>query len=119
MGHTVAPVSSVSVLGDQFQDYNKGSTFEKEIPSHLESVDVLTCLRSPWYQCHTFVGDKLLCQTPTFYLGSVLGLMGRAIPPDRHSPHNLKEQHHMRGSITQGKACVQKMAMALRDQVGK
>ncbi|NXX95090.1 NCOR2 protein, partial [Centropus bengalensis] len=30
------------------------------------------------------------------------GLMGRAIPPDRHSPHNLKEQHHMRGSITQG-----------------
>uniref|UniRef100_A0A8C4YPS2 Nuclear receptor corepressor 2 n=1 Tax=Gopherus evgoodei TaxID=1825980 RepID=A0A8C4YPS2_9SAUR len=30
------------------------------------------------------------------------GLMGRAIPPDRHSPHNLKEQHHIRGSITQG-----------------
>uniref|UniRef100_A0A8C3IQY1 Nuclear receptor corepressor 2 n=1 Tax=Chrysemys picta bellii TaxID=8478 RepID=A0A8C3IQY1_CHRPI len=29
-------------------------------------------------------------------------LMGRAIPPDRHSPHNLKEQHHIRGSITQG-----------------
>ncbi|XP_035754441.1 nuclear receptor corepressor 2 [Egretta garzetta] len=33
---------------------------------------------------------------------SIEGLMGRAIPPDRHSPHNLKEQHHMRGSITQG-----------------
>nr|XP_033811631.1 nuclear receptor corepressor 2 isoform X4 [Geotrypetes seraphini] len=30
------------------------------------------------------------------------GLMGRAIPADRHSPHNLKEHHHMRGSITQG-----------------
>ncbi|XP_047418834.1 nuclear receptor corepressor 2 isoform X7 [Sciurus carolinensis] len=29
------------------------------------------------------------------------GLMGRAIPPERHSPH-LKEQHHSRGSITQG-----------------
>ncbi|XP_067163356.1 nuclear receptor corepressor 2 isoform X12 [Apteryx mantelli] len=33
---------------------------------------------------------------------SIEGLMGRAIPPDRHSPHNLKEQHHIRGSITQG-----------------
>uniref|UniRef100_H3B377 Nuclear receptor corepressor 2 n=1 Tax=Latimeria chalumnae TaxID=7897 RepID=H3B377_LATCH len=31
----------------------------------------------------------------------ILGLMGRAIPQDRHSPHSLKE-HHMRGSITQG-----------------
>uniref|UniRef100_A0A4X1ULM3 Uncharacterized protein n=1 Tax=Sus scrofa TaxID=9823 RepID=A0A4X1ULM3_PIG len=30
------------------------------------------------------------------------GLMGRAIPPERHSPHHLKEQHHIRGSITQG-----------------
>ncbi|XP_021113299.1 nuclear receptor corepressor 2 isoform X3 [Heterocephalus glaber] len=30
------------------------------------------------------------------------GLMGRAIPPERHSPHHLKEQHHLRGSITQG-----------------
>ncbi|XP_077165456.1 nuclear receptor corepressor 2 isoform X3 [Paroedura picta] len=30
------------------------------------------------------------------------GLMGRAIPPDRHSPLNLKEPHHIRGSITQG-----------------
>lgn len=28
--------------------------------------------------------------------------MGRAIPPERHSPHHLKEQHHIRGSITQG-----------------
>lgn len=28
------------------------------------------------------------------------GLMGRAIP-EQHSPH-LKEQHHTRGSITQG-----------------
>lgn len=28
------------------------------------------------------------------------GLMGRAIP-EQHSPH-LKEQHHIRGSITQG-----------------
>ncbi|XP_065424767.1 nuclear receptor corepressor 2 isoform X28 [Chrysemys picta bellii] len=33
---------------------------------------------------------------------SIEGLMGRAIPPDRHSPLNLKEQHHIRGSITQG-----------------
>ncbi|XP_074868476.1 nuclear receptor corepressor 2 isoform X4 [Carettochelys insculpta] len=33
---------------------------------------------------------------------SIEGLMGRAIPPDRHSPHNLKDQHHIRGSITQG-----------------
>uniref|UniRef100_A0A7M4FNR7 Nuclear receptor corepressor 2 n=1 Tax=Crocodylus porosus TaxID=8502 RepID=A0A7M4FNR7_CROPO len=31
---------------------------------------------------------------------SIEGLMGRAIPPD--GPHNLKEQHHIRGSITQG-----------------
>ncbi|XP_033618575.1 nuclear receptor corepressor 2 [Fukomys damarensis] len=30
------------------------------------------------------------------------GLMGRAIPAERHSPHHLKEQHHLRGSITQG-----------------
>uniref|UniRef100_A0A452I531 Nuclear receptor corepressor 2 n=1 Tax=Gopherus agassizii TaxID=38772 RepID=A0A452I531_9SAUR len=37
-----------------------------------------------------------------YSLWPVLGLMGRAIPPDRHSPHNLKEQHHIRGSITQG-----------------
>ncbi|ELK26431.1 Nuclear receptor corepressor 2 [Myotis davidii] len=34
--------------------------------------------------------------------GSIEGLMGRAIPPERHSPHHLKEQHHIRGSITQG-----------------
>ncbi|XP_077015703.1 nuclear receptor corepressor 2 isoform X10 [Tamandua tetradactyla] len=33
---------------------------------------------------------------------SIEGLMGRAIPPERHSPHHLKEQHHLRGSITQG-----------------
>ncbi|XP_054852699.1 nuclear receptor corepressor 2 isoform X2 [Eublepharis macularius] len=33
---------------------------------------------------------------------SIEGLMGRAIPPDRHSPLNLKEPHHIRGSITQG-----------------
>ncbi|XP_067395809.1 nuclear receptor corepressor 2 isoform X6 [Emydura macquarii macquarii] len=33
---------------------------------------------------------------------SIEGLMGRAIPPDRHSPHSIKEQHHIRGSITQG-----------------
>uniref|UniRef100_A0A8C6BWD4 Nuclear receptor corepressor 2 n=1 Tax=Monodon monoceros TaxID=40151 RepID=A0A8C6BWD4_MONMO len=33
---------------------------------------------------------------------SIEGLMGRAIPPERHSPHHLKEQHHVRGSITQG-----------------
>lgn len=31
---------------------------------------------------------------------SIEGLMGRAIP-EQHSPH-LKEQHHIRGSITQG-----------------
>ncbi|KAM4827650.1 nuclear receptor corepressor 2 [Thomomys bottae] len=30
------------------------------------------------------------------------GLMGRAIPSERHSPHHLKEQPHIRGSITQG-----------------
>ncbi|XP_063171740.1 nuclear receptor corepressor 2 [Candoia aspera] len=33
---------------------------------------------------------------------NIEGLMGRAIPPDRHSPLNLKEPHHIRGSITQG-----------------
>ncbi|XP_040843066.1 nuclear receptor corepressor 2 [Ochotona curzoniae] len=33
---------------------------------------------------------------------SIEGLMGRAIPAERHSPHHLKEQHHIRGSITQG-----------------
>uniref|UniRef100_A0A8C9KDC2 Nuclear receptor corepressor 2 n=1 Tax=Panthera tigris altaica TaxID=74533 RepID=A0A8C9KDC2_PANTA len=33
-------------------------------------------------------------------------LMGRAIPPERHSPHHLKEQHHIRGSITQGATSV-------------
>ncbi|KAB0400322.1 hypothetical protein E2I00_006102, partial [Balaenoptera physalus] len=35
---------------------------------------------------------------------SIEGLMGRAIPPERHSPHHLKEQHHIRGSITQASA---------------
>lgn len=39
-----------------------------------------------------------LSNTISFFLG----LMGRAIPPDRHSPLNLKEPHHNRGSITQG-----------------
>ncbi|XP_054551400.1 nuclear receptor corepressor 2 isoform X6 [Talpa occidentalis] len=33
---------------------------------------------------------------------SIEGLMGRAIPAERHSPHHLKEQPHIRGSITQG-----------------
>ncbi|XP_028912704.1 nuclear receptor corepressor 2 isoform X10 [Ornithorhynchus anatinus] len=33
---------------------------------------------------------------------SIEGLMGRAIPAERHSPHHIKEQHHIRGSITQG-----------------
>ncbi|XP_058137221.1 nuclear receptor corepressor 2 isoform X4 [Dasypus novemcinctus] len=33
---------------------------------------------------------------------SIEGLMGRAVPPERHSPPHLKEQHHLRGSITQG-----------------
>ncbi|XP_043924467.1 nuclear receptor corepressor 2 isoform X3 [Protopterus annectens] len=34
--------------------------------------------------------------------GNYEGLMGRTIPQDRHSPQNVKEQHHIRGSITQG-----------------
>ncbi|XP_068100049.1 nuclear receptor corepressor 2 isoform X4 [Hyperolius riggenbachi] len=35
--------------------------------------------------------------------GPIEGLMGRAIPGDRHSPLNMKEpSQHMRGSITQG-----------------
>ncbi|XP_056389941.1 nuclear receptor corepressor 2 isoform X7 [Hyla sarda] len=35
--------------------------------------------------------------------GNIEGLMGRAIPGDRHSPHSLKEPpQHIRGSITQG-----------------
>ncbi|XP_044131598.1 nuclear receptor corepressor 2 isoform X6 [Bufo gargarizans] len=35
--------------------------------------------------------------------GSIEGLMGRAIPGDRHSPHGMKEPpQHIRGSITQG-----------------
>ncbi|XP_069817050.1 nuclear receptor corepressor 2 isoform X11 [Dendropsophus ebraccatus] len=35
--------------------------------------------------------------------GPIEGLMGRAIPGDRHSPHSLKEPpQHIRGSITQG-----------------
>ncbi|XP_073532257.1 nuclear receptor corepressor 2 isoform X5 [Phyllobates terribilis] len=34
---------------------------------------------------------------------SIEGLMGRAIPGDRHSPHSMKEPpQHIRGSITQG-----------------
>uniref|UniRef100_A0A670ZVR4 Nuclear receptor corepressor 2 n=1 Tax=Pseudonaja textilis TaxID=8673 RepID=A0A670ZVR4_PSETE len=33
---------------------------------------------------------------------NIEGLMGRAIPPERHSPLNLKDPHHIRGSITQG-----------------
>ncbi|XP_073442235.1 nuclear receptor corepressor 2 isoform X14 [Dendrobates tinctorius] len=34
---------------------------------------------------------------------SIEGLMGRAIPGDRHSPHSMKEPPpHIRGSITQG-----------------
>lgn len=32
--------------------------------------------------------------------------MGRAIPPEGHGPHHLKEQHHLRGSITQGTAAL-------------
>lgn len=36
----------------------------------------------------------------TITSASIEGLMGRAIP-EQHSPH-LKEQHHIRGSITQG-----------------
>lgn len=40
--------------------------------------------------------------TLTVLSSSLPGLMGRAIPPERHSPHHLKEQHHIRGSITQG-----------------
>ncbi|XP_045152664.1 nuclear receptor corepressor 2 [Echinops telfairi] len=44
------------------------------------------------------------------------GLMGRAIPPERHSPHHLKEQHHIRGSITQGipRSCVEAQEDYLR-----
>ncbi|XP_063310387.1 nuclear receptor corepressor 2 isoform X2 [Pelobates fuscus] len=35
--------------------------------------------------------------------GPIEGLIGRAIPSDRHSPHSMKEQQqHIRGSITQG-----------------
>ncbi|XP_075689751.1 nuclear receptor corepressor 2 isoform X4 [Rhinoderma darwinii] len=35
--------------------------------------------------------------------GPIEGLMGRAIPGDRHSPHSMKEPpQHIRGSITQG-----------------
>ncbi|XP_072000443.1 nuclear receptor corepressor 2 isoform X10 [Engystomops pustulosus] len=35
--------------------------------------------------------------------GAIEGLMGRAIPGDRHSPHSIKElPQHIRGSITQG-----------------
>ncbi|XP_066459469.1 nuclear receptor corepressor 2 isoform X6 [Eleutherodactylus coqui] len=35
--------------------------------------------------------------------GPIEGLMGRAIPGDRHSPHSMKEpSQHIRGSITQG-----------------
>ncbi|XP_053327902.1 nuclear receptor corepressor 2 isoform X3 [Spea bombifrons] len=35
--------------------------------------------------------------------GPIEGLIGRAIPGDRHSPHSMKEQQqHNRGSITQG-----------------
>ncbi|XP_026538690.1 nuclear receptor corepressor 2-like isoform X2 [Notechis scutatus] len=33
---------------------------------------------------------------------NIEGLMGRAIPSERHSPLNLKDPHHIRGSITQG-----------------
>ncbi|XP_041083927.1 nuclear receptor corepressor 2-like isoform X2 [Polyodon spathula] len=30
------------------------------------------------------------------------GLIGRAMPQDRHSPHHYKDAHHIRGSISQG-----------------
>ncbi|KAG5840665.1 hypothetical protein ANANG_G00191130 [Anguilla anguilla] len=30
------------------------------------------------------------------------GLIGRAMPQERHSPHHFKESHHIRGSISQG-----------------
>ncbi|KAG9354845.1 hypothetical protein JZ751_001558, partial [Albula glossodonta] len=30
------------------------------------------------------------------------GLIGRAMPQERHSPHHFKETHHIRGSISQG-----------------
>lgn len=36
--------------------------------------------------------------------------MGRAIPPEGHGPHHLKEQHHLRGSITQGTAALAALA---------
>ncbi|XP_023576310.1 nuclear receptor corepressor 2 isoform X3 [Octodon degus] len=44
------------------------------------------------------------------------GLMGRAIPPEHHSPHHLKEQHHLRGSITQGtpRSCLEAQEDCLR-----
>lgn len=38
--------------------------------------------------------------------------MGRAIPPEGHGPHHLKEQHHLRGSITQGTAALAALAAA-------
>lgn len=96
----------------------KEAHLKKEKSSHLETVGIFSP-RSPGntVTVRPFL-NELLCHNPAFPLGSLLGLMGRAIPPDRHSPHNLKEQHHIRGSITQGNACRQDKAMA-RSNTGK
>ncbi|XP_042297276.1 nuclear receptor corepressor 2 isoform X6 [Sceloporus undulatus] len=46
--------------------------------------------------------DMMEGRAPRCSPGGIEGLMGRTIPQDRHSPLNLKEPHHIRGSITQG-----------------
>lgn len=106
----------MSVLTDQLQEYKKKrrkkrSTFFKKKKKfknclHLSLLSQTSLVTLSHIHC-----KLILCHNLTFPPGSLLGLMGRAIPPDRHSPHNLKEQHHMRGSITQGKACEHRMEM--------
>uniref|UniRef100_A0A8C3PET2 Nuclear receptor corepressor 2 n=1 Tax=Chrysemys picta bellii TaxID=8478 RepID=A0A8C3PET2_CHRPI len=80
----------------------KGHVIYEGKKGHVLSYDGV---RSDPWELGPFHETWGLWQTPSHPWLPTLSrecLMGRAIPPDRHSPHNLKEQHHIRGSITQG-----------------
>ncbi|XP_064424206.1 nuclear receptor corepressor 2 isoform X3 [Latimeria chalumnae] len=95
----------------------KGPVIYEGKSGHVRSYDGATAQNSKddsWSSgaSHEFVGKKRTYEYMESGISRGLplrdslsttyeGLMGRAIPQDRHSPHSLKE-HHMRGSITQG-----------------
>uniref|UniRef100_A0A8C5SHE0 Nuclear receptor corepressor 2 n=1 Tax=Laticauda laticaudata TaxID=8630 RepID=A0A8C5SHE0_LATLA len=69
----------------------KGHVIYEGKKGHILTYDDLHAWKCHCFNCY-FLG----------VWGIILGLMGRAIPPERHSPLNLKDPHHIRGSITQG-----------------